>query len=131
MYTIEKPSGSVSFRLADACCLPLDMGKFDAVILSRLLDRVPSPKAALGRFGGPMGMVAPGGVVIVISADDFREEFAPCGAWLDLTSAAPEQEHLGAAFKLIHTQQVASVLDGSNSCSFTVDTYKVRVYRRV
>lgn len=38
----------VSFRQMDPCCLSPELGAFDAVLLSGVLEQIPSPKAPLG-----------------------------------------------------------------------------------
>jgi SAM-dependent methyltransferase len=74
--------GRVSFRQADACSLPADLGSFDAVLSSNLLCRLPSPGALLGRLGGPRGLVKPGGLLLNISPWSWMENFTPKSAWL-------------------------------------------------
>ena len=72
----------VTFRQADACGLPAGLQDFDAVLLANLLCRLPSPKALLGRLGGPMGLVKPGGLLAVFSPYSWLEAFTPPEAWL-------------------------------------------------
>lgn len=72
----------VSFRRADACSLPADLHGFDAVLLANLLCRVPSPKAVLGRLGGPRGLVRPGGVLVLTTPFTWMEEFTLKDVWL-------------------------------------------------
>ena len=74
--------GRVSFRQADACSLPADLGSFAAVLSSNLLCRLPSPGALLGRLGGPRGLVKPGGLLLNISPWSWMENFTPKSAWL-------------------------------------------------
>ena len=75
-------AGALRFKRADACALPPDMMDFDAVLLANLLDRVPSPKAALGRLGGMRGLVKPGGLAVVVSPHSWLDEHTNRGAWL-------------------------------------------------
>jgi 5-histidylcysteine sulfoxide synthase/putative 4-mercaptohistidine N1-methyltranferase len=72
----------VSFRQADACSLPAELVDFDAVLLANLLCRLPSPKALLGRLGGPRGLVKPGGLLAIFSPYSWLEPFTPPEAWL-------------------------------------------------
>ncbi|MBK8185355.1 MAG: 5-histidylcysteine sulfoxide synthase [Candidatus Competibacteraceae bacterium] len=74
--------GRVSFRQADACSLPAELSDFDAVLLANLLCRLPSPKALLGRLGGPRGLVKPGGLLAIFSPYSWLEQFTPPEAWL-------------------------------------------------
>ncbi len=70
------------FRQADACALPAELVDFDAVLLANLLCRLPSPKALLGRLGGPRGLVKPGGLLAIFSPYSWLESFTPPEAWL-------------------------------------------------
>jgi putative 4-mercaptohistidine N1-methyltranferase len=72
----------IRFRQADACSLPAEMMDFDAVLLANLLCRLPSPKALLGRLGGPRGLVRPGGLLAIFSPYSWLESFTPREAWL-------------------------------------------------
>lgn len=72
----------VSFRQADACALPAELVDFDAVLLANLLCRLPSPRALLGRLGGPLGLVKPGGLLAIFSPYSWLETFTPPEAWL-------------------------------------------------
>jgi putative 4-mercaptohistidine N1-methyltranferase len=100
----------VSFRQADACALPAELVDFDAVLLANLLCRLPSPKALLGRLGGPRGLVKPGGLLAIFSPYSWLESFTPPEAWLGgyerdgnpVTSAAALAEFLRAeSFELL------------------------------
>ncbi len=71
-----------SFRRADACALPADFEPFDLVLLVNLLDRLPSPRACLGRMSGPRGLVKRGGLLVVASPFTWLEECTPRDAWL-------------------------------------------------
>ena len=71
-----------SFRQADACSLPAELVDFDAVLLANLLCRLPSPKSLLGRLGGPLGLVKPGGLLAIFSPYSWLEQFTPPEAWL-------------------------------------------------
>jgi len=98
-----------NFRQADACALPAELVGFDAVLLVNLLDRLPSPKACLGRMGGYMGLVRPGGLLVVMSPYTWLEQFTPIDAWLGgyerdgktLSSKEGIRATLGDAFQLV------------------------------
>lgn len=72
----------VAFRQADACALPADLEGFDAVLMANLVDRLPSPKSALERMGGPRGVVRPGGLLVITTPGTWLEQFTPREAWL-------------------------------------------------
>jgi putative 4-mercaptohistidine N1-methyltranferase len=72
----------VDFRVGDACALPSDLGLFDAVLLANILCRLPSPKSCLGRMGGPLGLVRPGGLLLITSPYSWLEDYTPAAAWL-------------------------------------------------
>eukprot|EP00743_Colponemidia_sp_Colp-15_P006067 GILK01006521.1.p1 GENE.GILK01006521.1~~GILK01006521.1.p1 ORF type:complete len:875 (-),score=98.97 GILK01006521.1:247-2820(-) len=98
------------FRQGDACCLPADLGQFDAVMLANLLCRLPAPKSCLGRMFGPRGLVKPGGLLVTMSPFTWMEDFTPQTAWLGgyekdgeaLRSADGLKSFLSADFELIH-----------------------------
>ena len=73
-------SGALSFRKADACDLPADLGGFDAVLAANLLCRLPDPAAFLDRLGA--GLVNPGGAVYIVSPFSWMEEYTPEASWL-------------------------------------------------
>ena len=109
----------VSFRQADACSLPAELLDFDAVLLANLLCRLPSPKALLGRLGGPRGLVKPGGLLAIFSPYSWLEPFTPPEAWLGgyerdgnpVTSAAALGEFLRAeGFELLREADVPLVI---------------------
>jgi hypothetical protein len=52
------------------------------VLLANLLCRLPSPRALLGRLGGPRGLVKPGGLLAIFSPYSWLEPFTPPEAWL-------------------------------------------------
>ena len=109
------PSGALTFRRADACALPPELVGFDAVLLANLLCRVPSPKAVLGRLGGPRGLVAPGGLAVIVSPYTWMEEHTPREVWLGgykdadgtpVYSSETLQRELAADFTLVHDEQM-------------------------
>ncbi len=70
-------AGNTTFKRADACALPPDLRGFDAVLMANLLCRLPSPKACLGRLGGPLGLVKPGGLAVIVSPYTWMEQHTP------------------------------------------------------
>ncbi len=109
----------VGFRQADACALPADLMAFDAVLLANLLCRLPSPKALLGRLGGPLGLVKPGGLLAIMSPYSWLESFTPPEAWLGgyerdglpMRSAATLTEFLRAeGFELLREADMPLVI---------------------
>ena len=109
----------VSFRQADACSLPAELVDFDAVLLANLLCRLPSPKSLLGRLGGPLGLVKPGGLLAIFSPYSWLESFTPPEAWLGgyeqegkpVRSAAALGEFLRAeGFELLREADVPLVI---------------------
>ncbi len=82
----------VSFRQADACSLPADLGDFDAVMTANLLCRLASPGALLGRFGGVGGLVRPGGLLLNISPWSWLESYTPRSLWLGGKSSGGQDQ---------------------------------------
>jgi 5-histidylcysteine sulfoxide synthase/putative 4-mercaptohistidine N1-methyltranferase len=74
--------GRVGFRRAGACSLPAEFADFDAVLIANVLCRLPSPKALLGRLGGPRGLVAVGGLLALFSPYSWLARYTPPEAWL-------------------------------------------------
>ncbi len=99
----------VHFRQADACALPADLLGFDAALLGNVLCRLSSPRACLGRMGGPRGLIRPGGLVVLTSPYSWSEQFTSKGSWLGgyLRDGVPVHsidgiaEALGPEFSLI------------------------------
>lgn len=72
----------VTFKQADAMCLPADLQPFDGVLLANIVCQVPAPKALLGRFGGPRSLVKRGGIVVVSSPYVWNAQRTPKELWL-------------------------------------------------
>ena len=66
----------VSFHQADAEELPESIGKFDVVILSNLLDRLPHPQKALARLSA---ITNPGAQVVICSPFTWWDDFTSSG----------------------------------------------------
>ena len=95
----------VCFRQADAGALPAELLDFDAVLMANLLCRLPSPKTLLGRLGGPMGLVKPGGLLAIFSPYRWLEAFTPPEAWLGGYEQDGEAVTSAAALKAFLTAQ--------------------------
>jgi 5-histidylcysteine sulfoxide synthase/putative 4-mercaptohistidine N1-methyltranferase len=91
----------VRFGIADACALPQGLGLFNVVLMANLLCRLPDPKACLARLGGPLGLVAPGGLVLIASPYSWMTDYTPRPAWLGADSASALQSILDAEFQLL------------------------------
>lgn len=53
------------------------------MLIHSVIDAVPSPTSLLARMGGARGLVRKrGGIIVVVSAYDWKEEVTPRGAWL-------------------------------------------------
>eukprot|EP00892_Ulva_mutabilis_P004418 jgi/Ulvmu1/2348/UM013_0196.1 len=72
----------VAYRLMDPCCIAPDIGQYDAVLISEVLDRTVSPKAALGRVSGVNPIVKRGGLVVVVTGCDWDPEMLDERQWL-------------------------------------------------
>ena len=73
------------FETGDACALPPELGPFNAILMANLLCRLPDPKACLARLGGPAGLVAPGGLLLIVSPYSWMTNYTPDSAWLSPT----------------------------------------------
>ena len=69
----------IEFRVGDAMELPADLGPFDVVHLSNLIDRLREPRRCLERLPR---LVRPGGQLILTSPYTWLEEFTPKRHWL-------------------------------------------------
>lgn len=85
---VEKRTASVdpsvertrmTFKQGDACDLPKDIGKFDAIIAANLLCRLPDPRAFLDRLPS---LLNPGGVVVIVSPYSWLPEYTAREKWL-------------------------------------------------
>eukprot|EP00670_Eutreptiella_braarudii_P006215 CAMPEP_0174284918 /NCGR_PEP_ID=MMETSP0809-20121228/7113_1 /TAXON_ID=73025 ORGANISM="Eutreptiella gymnastica-like, Strain CCMP1594" /NCGR_SAMPLE_ID=MMETSP0809 /ASSEMBLY_ACC=CAM_ASM_000658 /LENGTH=819 /DNA_ID=CAMNT_0015380573 /DNA_START=40 /DNA_END=2499 /DNA_ORIENTATION=- len=72
----------VKFLVADACCLPPDLGIYSVVFMANLIDRICSPKSVLGRMAGLKGVVQIGGLLVNVSSYTWDEAYTNEGAWL-------------------------------------------------
>ncbi|MEY3868904.1 MAG: hypothetical protein RLZZ338_2795 [Cyanobacteriota bacterium] len=108
----------VTFQRADACAIPPYLVGFDAVLVSNLLCRLPSPKACLSRMGGARGLVKLGGILVVISPYTWLEDFTPKDVWLGgykkdgiaHFSADEIQDFLKDDFALLHQEDIPLII---------------------
>ena len=104
--------GAVAFRQMDPCCIAPDLGQFDAVVVNNVLDSLTAPKSCLGRMGGPRGVVAPGGLVLVTCGHNWSELRTPREAWLPSHGAAASAAvgaALGADFALVSEAELPTL----------------------
>ena len=87
----------LSFRRADACDLPDDLGTFDAVLAANLLCRLPEPTKFLNKLGS--GLVAPGGHVFFVSPFSWMEEYTAKDKWLSPKDLEDHMTGLGFTLK--------------------------------
>lgn len=129
----------VTFRQMDPCCIAADMVDFDAVLLSGVLEKIPSPKAPLGRMGGPRGLVKKGGLLLVSSTYCWSERTAASQLWLGGTTDAdgnPVRSRdglaavLGEEFELMSETELPCAL---RSCErmYSVSIQHCSLWRRV
>lgn len=72
----------VEFRCADPMCLPAELSGFDIVLLNDVIDKVSAPGSVLSRLGGARGMVRHGGLLIILSAYEWKDTITPRSLWL-------------------------------------------------
>ena len=72
----------VEFRCADPMCLPAELSAFDIVVLNDVIDKVSAPGSVLSRLGGARGMVRQGGLLIILSAFEWKDTITPRSLWL-------------------------------------------------
>ena len=79
----EVPQGidknRIEFIEGYACHLPVDLGRFDMVLLANLIDRLPDPKLCLEKIAD---FLIPEGVMVITSPYTWMEEFTPKRNWL-------------------------------------------------
>jgi 5-histidylcysteine sulfoxide synthase/putative 4-mercaptohistidine N1-methyltranferase len=125
------------FRQADASSLPAEYVDFDAVVISNVLDRLPSPKSLLARMSGPRGIVKRGGLLVIASSFDWNERFTPKELWLGgvrkgdkaQSSAEGLSEVMSADFELLETKELPLMIRQSRVRFAFMET-QVTVWRR-
>ncbi|NP_001279655.1 uncharacterized LOC103187628 [Callorhinchus milii] len=68
-----------TFIWGDACNLPINLGLFGCILASNLICRLPDPFAFFHRLPG---LLAPGGILVIISPYSWMEMFTPKSMWL-------------------------------------------------
>ncbi|KAL4441833.1 hypothetical protein ABPG77_003749 [Micractinium sp. CCAP 211/92] len=138
------PGGSasrarVAFRQMDPCCIAPDLGPYDAVLLSGVLEKIPSPKAPLGRMGGSRGLVKKGGLLLITASYCWSERTAASQLWLGGTidsagkavrSADGLAAALGPDFELV---EQADLPVATRTCErmYSVAVMHATLWRRV
>jgi hypothetical protein len=138
--TVQLPSGArpdaVVFRQADPMSLPAEFIGFQVAVLNDVLDKLASPGALLGRLGGVRGLLAPRGVLVIISAYDWNENCTPKSLWLGGSHGREDNfEGLCAklstlGFKYLHKQDMLK-LEPRNNRAFEGHVYEASVFLRV
>ena len=78
----EAEGTKIEFRCADPMCLPAELSGFDIVVLNDVIDKVSAPGSVLSRLGGARGMVRTGGVLVILSAFEWKDTITPRSLWL-------------------------------------------------
>jgi putative 4-mercaptohistidine N1-methyltranferase len=73
------PATNLSFMRGDACALPEDLGRFDAVLMANLICRLYDPAACLARLPD---LVNPGGIALITTPCTWLEAFTPREKWM-------------------------------------------------
>ncbi len=139
--TARLPAGTLAdactFRQSDPGCLPPDLCAYNAALIFDCLDRIPSPRACLGRMGGPRGAVVPGGVLAVACAYGWSEEITPREAWLGpaaggATCVPGIQAALGGegAFKFVGEAQLP-VVERAGARAMSIRVLHVTLWKRL
>ncbi len=92
----------MEFRQSDPMCLPAELKEFDIVVLNDVIDKISSPNALLGRLGGTRGLVKQNGLLVIVSALDWKEEITPSSLWLQSSDALTNR--LSQEFNVIHSE---------------------------
>jgi hypothetical protein len=106
----------VEFRCADPMCLPAELSGFDVVVLNDIIDKVSAPGSVLSRLGGARGMLRSGGVLVILSAFEWKDTVTPRSLWLggngkltgegDISPEAALEKRLSPDFECISCEQV-------------------------
>ena len=72
-------TSKVFFEVGDACNLRTTLGKFDMILCSNLLCRLPSPIKFLNSI---KDFLTPKGTIILISPYSWLEEYTPVSEWI-------------------------------------------------
>jgi putative 4-mercaptohistidine N1-methyltranferase len=93
----------IEFSQGDACALSADIGTFDFVVLTQLIDRVLDPARCLTRLPA---LVESGGWLVLTSCCNWKEEFTPHDKWLNDGRPGiiePAKQYLTPFFALRHS----------------------------
>lgn len=83
-------------KKADPVSLPAEYRDFDLVLLDDVITRVVSPMAILSRLGGERGLVAPGGLLILLTDWQWQgERYCPIQMHFDAHKAIAKLASLG------------------------------------
>lgn len=104
--------GRLSFIQGDAARLA-DAGirdqRYDAVLMSNLLCRLPDPAACLRQFTGPDSLLNDGGVLVLSSPNTWMEQYTPVDSFIDGPDGATALKKLAQllpGFELVHQQEL-------------------------
>jgi putative 4-mercaptohistidine N1-methyltranferase len=134
---VDVAASKVSFRQADAMCLPAEMQGFDIVVLQNVLSTVSSPNSVLGRLAGVRGLLRTGGMLVVLDKYDWVEERTPRSLWIGGYTEGgkyihPVQaltERLKDEFDFQHKEEV-SIVWRETLQSFKGEQLYLTVYKR-
>ena len=82
----------------DACHLPLDLPKFDAVLAANLVCRLPDPMLFLNRLPS---LVKPGGIAVIVSPHSWLAAWTPKSKWIGGFSNKGKAVHTASAMSEI------------------------------
>ncbi|WP_339867739.1 5-histidylcysteine sulfoxide synthase [Pseudohongiella nitratireducens] len=88
---------------------PNEAGRFDAVLMSNLLCRLPDPAACLAQFVGDASPLAEGGILVLASPNTWMEQYTPAEKFLDAPDSDGAVEVLASllpGFELLHQQDL-------------------------
>jgi len=83
--------------------------RFDAVLMSNLICRLPDPAAMLRQFTGPDALVRDGGILVLSSPNTWMEQYTPVDAFVDAPDSASALARLGELlpdYELLHQQDL-------------------------
>ena len=83
--------------------------RFDAVLMSNLLCRLPDPASCLQQFTGPDSLLRDGGVLVLSSPNTWMEQYTPKDAFVDGPDSASALASLGKLlpdYELVHQQDL-------------------------
>jgi SAM-dependent methyltransferase len=101
--------------LCNGCILIVVAGKFDTILASNLLCRLPNPRKFLADIPA---FLKPGGCLVLISPYSWLEEYTPVEHWVGATNEAPDSAaeivrfmtNLPEPMELVHQEDVDFVI---------------------